>query len=134
MRFLIVEDDFASRRVLQKFLAPYGESEVAVNGLEALAAIGEAIQQHEPYALICLDIMMPELDGQEVLKQIRAKEAVAGIHPSREMKIVMTTALDSPREVVEAYYRGGCNGYLVKPISRPKLHELLKEFGIARRA
>jgi len=132
MRFLIVEDDFASRRVMQKFLAPYGETDIAVNGSEALTAFAEALPQDQPYTLVCLDIMMPEMDGHEVLKKIRAMESAAGIQPSREVKIIMTTALDSPRDVVEAYYRGGCNGYLVKPINRPKLVALLTEFGIAR--
>jgi two-component system chemotaxis response regulator CheY len=131
MRFLIVEDDFASRRVMQKYLAPFGESDVAVNGTEALAAFAEAMEQKQPYAVVCLDIMMPGMNGQEVLKKMRELEALAGIHPSRETKVIMTTALDSPREVVEAYYHGGCNGYLVKPINRAKLHALLQEFGMA---
>ena len=133
MHFLIVEDDFTSRRLMQKLLSPYGESDIAVNGREALTAFSTALQEKEPYALICLDVMMPEMDGQQVLKEIRRIEREAGLAPSREVKVIMTTGLDSPKDVVEAYYRGGCSGYLVKPIEKLKLVALLKEFGIAKK-
>lgn len=134
MRFLIVEDDFTSRRMLQMFLAAHGECDVAVNGREALAAVAMAQAEHRPYALICLDVMMPELDGMGVLKEIRAQEKQAGVPQHQEVKIVMTTSLESPRDVVGAYYHGGCNGYLVKPVSRPALDNLLREYGLAGRA
>lgn len=134
MRFLIVEDDFTSRRMLQMFLAAHGECDVAVNGREALAAVAMAQAERRPYALICLDVMMPELDGMGVLKEIRAQEKEAGVLQHQEVKIVMTTSLESPRDVVGAYYHGGCNGYLVKPVSRPALDNLLREYGLAARA
>ncbi len=130
MRFLIVEDDFTSRRMLQMFLAPYGECDIAVNGREALDAFAAARAENNPYALICLDVMMPELDGMGVLKEIREQEKRAGIPQHKELKIVMTTSLDSPRDVVGAYYEGGCNGYLVKPVDRRKLDDLLREYGL----
>lgn len=130
MRFLIVEDDFVSRRMLQLFLASHGECDVAVNGKEALGAIAMAQAEQRPYALICLDVMMPELNGMEVLKEIRAQEKRAGIPQQQEVKVIMTTALDSPRDVVGAYYQGGCSGYLVKPVSRSALDSLLGEYGL----
>ena len=132
MRILIVEDDFISRKVLQKMLAPYGECDFAVNGLEALEAYKMAISEKKPYHLICLDIMMPGMDGQQVLKCIRQQEMDMCVKPSDEVKIIMTTALDSPRDVVEAYYRGGCTSYLVKPIDKTKLVSLMQEFGLVK--
>ncbi len=131
MRFLIVEDDFTSRRLLQMYLAAHGECDIAVNGTEALEAVAMARAEKRPYALICLDVLMPELCGTEVLKAIRAEEKRAGTPPQNEVKIVMTTALDSPRDVVDAYYHGGCNGYLVKPVRRSALDDLLREYGLA---
>ena len=134
MRFLIVEDDFTSRRMLQMFLAAHGECDVAVNGKEALAAFTIAQVERNPYTLICLDVMMPELNGMDVLREIRAREKQAGVPQHQEVKIVMTTSLDSPRDVVGAYYHGGCNGYLVKPVSRQALENLLLEYGLTARA
>ncbi len=78
MKTLIVEDDFICRKLLQTFLSGYGATDVAANGVEALLAVSQAINEDEPYDLICLDILMPELDGHKVLKQIRADEEVKG--------------------------------------------------------
>lgn len=132
MRTLIVEDDFISRKLLQKMLEPYGASDIAINGVEALEAYSIAVAEKTPYDLICLDIMMPGIDGQEVLKCIRKQEMDKGVMPADEVKIIMTTALDSPKDVVEAYYRGGCTSYLVKPIEKSKLLRHLREFGLAK--
>jgi len=128
MRSLIAEDDFTSRKLLQKILSEFGESDVAVNGKEAVEAFNDALDGGQPYDLICLEIMMPEMDGQEVLKRVRQREKESGVRQPNEVKVVMTTALDSPREVIEAYYRGGCTPYLVKPIEKRKLIEVLKHY------
>jgi len=127
MRILIAEDDFTSRRLLQKMLEPFGNSDVAVNGQEAVAAFEAAQDQGRPYQLICLDIMMPEMDGQQVLKIIRRREKELGVKPRDEVKVLMTTALDQPHDVVEAFYRGGCTDYLVKPIEKKNLLVKLRE-------
>jgi two-component system chemotaxis response regulator CheY len=63
MRTLIVEDDFTSRLLLQSFLSVYGECHIAVNGREAVAAFRAAQERPQAYDLICMDIMMPEMDG-----------------------------------------------------------------------
>jgi two-component system chemotaxis response regulator CheY len=129
MRILIVEDDMTSRLLLRKMLEPFGACDVAVNGKEAVEAFRRAQQSAEPYALVCLDIMMPEMDGQEALKLIRAQEEALALPPSRAAKIVMTTALHDLDNVTNAY-RELCDGYLVKPISREKLVGLLKELDL----
>lgn len=130
MRFLIVEDDFTSRKFFQKMLAPYGECDLAVNGQEAVEAFSQALKEHRPYDLVTMDIMMPVMDGQEALKQIRQVERDSGPTDADEVKVVMTTALDDPRNVVEAYYRGGATSYLTKPVDRSQFLNLLKSLGI----
>ena len=129
MRILIVEDDMTSRLLLSKMLEPFGTCDVAVNGKEAVDAFQRARESAEPYALVCLDIMMPEMDGQAALKAIRAQEGALALPPSRAAKIVMTTALHDLDNVTNAY-RELCDGYLVKPISREKLVGLLKELDL----
>ena len=130
MKTLIVEDDFISRLVLQKILLPYGQCDIAVNGKEAVAAFSFALKESNPYDLICLDIMMPEMDGNEALKIIRQKEKENNVKPNNESTIVMITALDTPRDVVESYYQGGCTSYLVKPINKMKINQMLKELNL----
>jgi two-component system chemotaxis response regulator CheY len=126
MKTLIVEDDFTSRLLLQEFLNPYGPSHIAVNGAEAVEAVTAALDAGEPYDLVCLDIMMPEMDGQTALKLIRGMEEASGIFSTKGAKIIMTTALDSYKNIVDAFH-GLCDAYLTKPIDRAKLLDELRK-------
>lgn len=130
MRILIADDELSSRRLLQLMLAPYGDSDLATNGLEAVESFKAAFEAGEPYDLVCLDIMMPEMDGQDALKKIRGLERGAGITSETESKIIMISCIDSPTAVIEAYYRGGCTSYLVKPCSKNKLIDTLRDFDL----
>lgn len=131
MKSLIVDDDFVSRRILQTILSGYGESHVAVDGKEALAAFEQSLAEKSPYDVICLDIMMPEMDGQEVLKRIRELEEENGIFGSDSSKIVMTTALDDSENIKKAF-REQCESYLIKPINKAKLIKILISFGLIK--
>jgi two-component system chemotaxis response regulator CheY len=129
MRFLIVEDDFGSRRLLQALLKDYGACDVVVNGEEAIEAFRLAWEENEPYNAIFLDIMMPKMDGQQALQEIREIEREIGVKPVDEVKVIMTTALEDPKNVVEAYHKGGATAYIVKPIDRDKLDEEMNNLG-----
>ena len=74
LKILIAEDDMVSRKLLWKVLDEYGECDLVVNGLEAIDAHMMSIEDQEFYDLICLDIMMPKVDGAKVLKTIRDLE------------------------------------------------------------
>jgi two-component system, chemotaxis family, chemotaxis protein CheY len=130
MRVLVVEDDFISRRLLCRYLEPHGECDVAVNGNEALSAFKQALSSGQFYDLICLDIMMPGMDGQETLKRMRILEREAGIDAPRGVKVIMTSALEDQENVVAAF-NNSCDGYVVKPIEKRKFLETLQEIGIA---
>jgi len=133
MKTLIVEDDFTSRLLLQEILKSYGQTHIAVNGIEAVEAMKLALSDNEPYDLICLDIMMPQLDGQGALKQMRQLEEENGIFSSDGAKIIMTTALDDLTNVKNAF-ESLCDGYLVKPIDKAKLMKKINEFGLICKA
>jgi two-component system chemotaxis response regulator CheY len=132
MKVLIVEDDFTSRKLMQTILAPHGDCDIAVNGKEAVDAFLTALDGGKPYDLICMDIMMPEMDGQEALKAIRSIEKDRGMRGPREVKVIMTTALDDPKNVIEAYYKGGATSYLPKPIDRQLFIHLLRNLGLVK--
>ena len=129
MKILIAEDDFVSRLLMQELLKAYGLLHVAVNGKEAVAAVRLALAAHEPYTLICLDIMMPELDGQDALSQIRDLELFAGVQEGDGAKIIMTTAMDDIKSVSTAY-KHLCDAYLTKPISKERLLAELRKLGV----
>jgi two-component system, chemotaxis family, chemotaxis protein CheY len=131
MRTLIVEDDFTSRLLLQELLRSHGTSHVAVNGQEAVEAVRLALEANDPYDLICLDIMMPKLDGHAALKHIRALEEAKGTWSSHGAKVVMTTALGDMKNV-NAAFGSLCDAYLVKPIDKPKLLETLRQLALIK--
>ncbi len=132
MKSLVVEDDFISRTVLQKMLLDYGRCDAAVNGKEAVQAFSLAVEEGDPYDLICLDIMMPEMDGKEALNLIRQKERDMNISPKDESKIIMITALDTAKDVIDTYYKGGCTAYLVKPINKAKITGTISDLGLKK--
>lgn len=129
MKALIVEDDFTSRLLLQGLLQPFGECHVCVNGREAVEAFRTALGEGKRYNLVCMDIMMPEMDGQTALRQIREIENGSGVLPSDGVKVIMTTALDDKKNIMNAF-REQCDVYLVKPIDKDKLVENLKSLAL----
>ena len=131
LRVLLVEDDFASRLLLQTFLSRYGECHVAVTGREAVDAFRTSLVRGEEYDLICMDIMMPEMDGREAIRQMRDMEAARGVFSASGAKIVMTTAVSDLREVSRCFNEL-CDGYLVKPIDLSRLLSQMRSYDLVR--
>jgi len=131
LRVLLVEDDFSSRLLLQTFLSAYGDCHVAVNGREALEAFRLAWDQGHKYHLVCMDIMMPEMDGCEAVREIRAFEASHGILSTSGVKIVMTTTVDEVKEVARSFNEL-CDDYLTKPIDLAKLSSLIRGYRLVK--
>jgi len=131
MRVLIVEDDFASRRLVQMLVSRFGSYDVAVNGNEAIELLKMAFDEGSRYDLICLDINMPEMNGQEALKRMREIESSHGVEGLDRTKIVMTTAYDNPENITTAF-REQCDGYLDKPLGIEKFDQMLKSLSLMK--
>ncbi len=125
MRTLIAEDDFTSRLLMQTFLSRYGECHVAINGKEAVEAFRESQRAGTKYDLICMDIMMAEMDGQAAVREIRALEEAKGTLSTNGAKIIMVTALDDVKNVVKSF-KLLCDAYLFKPVDTAQLLGHLK--------
>ncbi len=130
LRILIVEDDFMVRQVIRGILEPFGACDVVVNGEEALQAFRIAWRKKQPYDLICMDIMMPVMDGHQALVEIRQVEKSLGIFGKDEVKAIMISALDDARTVVQAYAKGGATSYIVKPIEKERLINEIRDIGL----
>ena len=129
MKCLIVEDNFTARKLLQIHLSPLADCSFAVNGREAVEAVSDVITERQPYDFICLDIMMPEMDGRQALEEIRKIETQHGICGLDRVKVIMTTALSDAGNIMGAF-NTGCESYLIKPIKKEKLLEEIKKLGI----
>jgi len=130
MKTLIVEDDFLVRALLTTLISKYGECHVAVNGKEALEAVESAFDEGQPYDLICLDIMMPVMDGQETLLELRKMEEDRYISSSDITKVIMVTAIDDSKNMMKAFRNGQCEAYLTKPVDKDKLIDHLKNLDL----
>lgn len=129
MKILVVEDDRVSQKVMTKLLSGLGEITTADNGLEGLTQYKKALADGRSFDLIALDIIMPEINGQEVLREIRAIENENGLDESKRVKVVMTTVLADAGTVVTSF-DWGCEAYLVKPVDREVLFSELRKLGI----
>ena len=130
MKILLAEDDFASRKFMSKLLGDYGECDVTVNGLEAVDAYLMVLEDEDEdmYDLVVLDVMMPMLDGYQVLDTIRKIEKDKNIPVEKRAKVIMTTALNEEINVKKAM-EIGCDAYVGKPVNVEKFTVLLDRLG-----
>jgi DNA-binding response OmpR family regulator len=120
-RALVVDDERDFRHLMRIFLQRSGmpiDIDVVCNGADALR------QAHaQPPDLILLDIMMPEIDGLEVCRRLRAEQH------TRDIPILMLTALDEPSDRTRAFL-AGADDYLAKPFDRgeflARVHRILQ--------
>lgn len=126
MKILLAEDDYATRKFMVSFLSQYGECDVTVDGMEAVDAFLMALEDEEPYDLVCLDIMMPVMDGYQSLKAIRNLEKERNIPEDKMAKVIMTTALNEERNVKMAFELG-CTIYSGKPINQDRFEQALRK-------
>ena len=128
MKVLVIEDDFVSRRVLQTMFEKCSEVDVAEDGQTALECIRRSCSNGTGYDLVTLDIMLPEVDGYEVLDELRRLEESSNIPTKNAAKVIATSALSDGRAILKAF-RNQAEAYLIKPIGRSDLNNKLEELG-----
>lgn len=129
MHILIAEDDFPSRKIISNYLSKYGECDITVDGMEATFAYTSAIDAGQYYDLICLDVMMPMVDGIQALKIIKDTEEEKNVPLEKRAKVIMLTALNDDKSIRKAK-EYGCEEYCNKPIDFDKLDNLLRRLGL----
>ncbi|MBI5833612.1 MAG: response regulator [Armatimonadetes bacterium] len=101
---LVVEDEHPVARLIQVNLESVGyEVRVAANGAEALAALAEQMP-----ALVVLDVVMPRMDGFEVLRHLKSDPDTA------DLPVVMLTARSDEQSIFQGW-AGGVHSYMTKP-------------------
>jgi two-component system chemotaxis response regulator CheY len=131
MNFLVLEDEFISRNVMTEILSPYGTVEAVETGSAAVEKFRKAFESGRRFDAVFLDIMVPEMSGQEVLRSIRMIEEEAGVFSLQGTKVIMTTALGDFANV-KAAFKQQCEAYLIKPIDRDKVLGTLHGLGLVQ--
>jgi len=127
---LIADDDAGHARLIEKNLTRAGlhnPMHVFSNGQEVLDFLflrgpGPHRLRGTAYLLL-LDIRMPQVDGVDVLRQIKQDPEL------RKLPVIMLTTMDDPREV-ERCHGLGCSSYIVKPVDYSKLSESIRSLGL----
>jgi CheY-like chemotaxis protein len=116
LKILVVDDDELGRRLMHIILTQEGHRvDVAENGLEALEAV-----KRTPFDIVFMDLHMPDMDGMEASRQIRAWE-----NGDSHTFIVALTASYLP-EIGQALFDAGMDNYISKPLDVAQVQRLLK--------
>jgi len=128
MKVLVAEDDEASGKFLTKLLSRYGDVVLAHDGVEAVDEFVKSVTEGQEFDLVCLDIMMPRVDGYKALQSIRDAERKLGISRISRCKVIMISALDEDFDA--SYASSDYDDYICKPIDIMKFDYMIKKLGL----
>jgi CheY-like chemotaxis protein len=118
-RMLIIDDNVNNRRILREIMAAFGcRPEEAPGGRAGLARLREALLANDPFEFLLLDVQMPEMDGLDVLREIRRTPAL------NSLVVIMLTSIDGIRSVANNE-KLGWSAYLTKPVKQAQLLEAI---------
>lgn len=129
-RFLIVDDDELSRKILADYMSEFAECVTAPDGTVGYELFEKAILDGRPFDLICSDVLMPEVSGHEMVCRIRAREESLPIAGYIRTRIFMISASGSPKDMSEAILDNNCDDYIVKPFQRATLKTMLRKYDL----
>ena len=110
LNILIVDDELVSRKTLQKLMESFGECESVKNGEDAL----QVVMSENPPDLILLDIMMPGMDGYEVLEKLKS------VPQTKEIPVIFLSALDEKGDIIRGLEMGAVD-YISKPFHKAEV-------------
>jgi two-component system, sensor histidine kinase and response regulator len=117
LRFLVAEDNLVNQRLIARLLEKRGHTvALAQNGREALEAL-----EKQPFDIVLMDVMMPEIDGCEATKRIREREKEGGTH----LPIIALTA-HAMKGDKERCLACGMDGYVSKPLKPEELFSVIE--------
>lgn len=133
MKCLIIDDDGFSREFTATLLCDVAECDQANGGSEAIEKFSTALKGGNPYDLLLLDIMMPEMNGHETAKAIRAIEKQQGLGFTNRVNIVMLTSVNTPQSAMESFCSAQSAAYIVKPVSKENLVKVISKLGLLKK-
>ena len=116
-KILVVDDERLNIKVLSDILKPSYKVMAAINGAQAL----KAAHSEKPPSLILLDIMMPEMDGYEVIAQLKADEK------TRDIPVIFVTAMESDEDREKGLSLGAVD-FIPKPVSADTVLETVNQY------
>lgn len=131
LRVLLCDDNVVNQKVALRLLQQMGyRADVAANGLEALAAL-----DRQPYDLVFMDVMMPEMGGLEATRFIRERQKQnAGFPNYKSPMIIVAMTASAMQGDREKCLAAGMDDYVAKPVRLPDFRAILERWGPAAAA
>jgi two-component system chemotaxis response regulator CheY len=127
-RILIVEEEFYSRWYMRRLLEPYSPCDVVVRGEEAVEVFKLSLDSGTPYALVLIDLSLPEMTGDAVLREIRRIEQQRRQSDTHAAVIMIASGVE--QESVSNHVWKDCEALLAKPILKGELLGTLQFLGL----
>lgn len=129
-RFLIVDDDNLSCKILAEFMSEFAACDTAANGKIGYELFEKAIVDGQPYDLICSDVVMPDYNGHEMVRDIRSREESLPIADYIRTLIFMISSSGSTKDIAQAILDNSCDDYIVKPFRSETLKAMLTKYNL----
>ncbi|NLF83719.1 MAG: response regulator transcription factor [Candidatus Gastranaerophilales bacterium] len=130
MKTLVIDDDYSCSSMFKMFFNKYGQCDTYSLGQNGLTAYKEALGMGQPYDLVVIDIILPDMNGIDLLGFIRAEEDMNSVSVSSRTKVILTTSLDDEENrKVETTLTLGLETYYAKTFANGGLREKLEELG-----
>ncbi len=131
MKIIVVDDDKICSTIFKLEMSKYGQCDIVNNGPNAIKAYKESLETGFPYKLMLLDIIMPDMDGGEALRQIRQIEKDNNIPDIDKLRIIITTAFDDwyNRNIIINNLDYAYENYFIKSPDLSALKEKILDFG-----
>lgn len=126
-RFLIVDDDERFAELVAHKLSPFGMCRVAASGAEALETFEKQLSQGKPFDGVFMDIVMPGMDGHEVVQKMRAIEREQGVNAVKSFKLIMLTAHSDVGHMSRSFFDNLADAYLTKAKLQDGLQPAMRE-------
>jgi two-component system chemotaxis response regulator CheY len=136
-RILIVDDEEMGRTVMEEMASSYGQSVSVSNGKDAVRVFESGLEKNKPFDLVLLDISLEDINGLEVLKQMKAIEkekqkANDNKKAGEKNTVVVMVTAHSEKEMVIDCIRAGCKAYFIKPLKQDDVDKKFSELGFEK--
>lgn len=130
---LVVDDDQLCRVILQGVLSSYGDIHFAKNGKQGLQQFQDAYEKGQPYSVVFMDLVMPEMNGWQAVLKIRELEARLNIHQKTKIVIASSKRYDKGGEILESFKEAGVDLFLEKPVASSHVDGFMMSFGYLKK-
>jgi two-component system, chemotaxis family, chemotaxis protein CheY len=126
MKTLIIEDEPVNAVALEMILGDKFDAQICPSGEEGLEAFKTSYKTSEPFKVLFLDLTLPNMNGREVLLQIRAYEKKHLCPEQNQLKVILVSASLESDTILGTLLEDGGDAFIMKPISSDKITKALK--------